>query len=212
MTDPRDYARIAAALVILALCPALASGAGGFIPEVRGTEILSHDAGPTLEASVQALIEGAGRRPFWVGYAVPSIDASRQACCVVGDDYEEIVISGKIHLGDGADEGVCALENESYVIFGRGSSTAEAGNLLVLFRVHRGEIVQLKMASPHCTLKTGSLTLHWLHGVSEAESVTWLDSLVERSPTDEEVAERALAALAQHGGPAADPAASYQRR
>ena len=175
MTDPRTYAGFVTALVILALGPALATGAGDFVPEVRGTEVISQDAGPSLEAKVQALIEDAGRRPFWVGYAVPSIDASRQACCVVGDEYNEIVISGKIHLGDGVDEGVCALENESYVIFGRGSSTAEAGKLLVLFRVQRGEIVQVKMASPQCTLKTGGVKLHWLHGISEAESVTWLD-------------------------------------
>ena len=63
------------------------------------------------------------------------------------------------------------------------------------------QVDQLRVASPDCRFDAGGLPFHWLTGVPPAESIAWLKTQIsEKSP------DRALSAIAEHAGPAAQQA------
>lgn len=114
--------------------------------------------------------------PAWIGYAVPASIGRHYSCPMT-------------------------LETDS-----ENSNWNEAASreIAILFRVENGAPVKFRTASTDCTIEAGGRPVLWLTGVTPAEGVRWLATLVDAADT--RLARGALMALAQHAGPEADAA------
>ena len=130
----------------------------------------------------------------WVGYAVPALDGDRRSCCSNGD---QVGCCQACRLEPGTSTGTTfSGVNRPGVI------TLESQPLHVLIRLESGRVDRIRVFSHDCALDAGGLTLHWLSGVSPADSVTVLGSfLTQASPN--RLADGALVALAMHREPSA---------
>lgn len=180
-----------AVLVVSVVGVLLGAGIAGAQPPLSNGRLESRAVSGSLDADFAALAASLVE-PAWVGYAVPLIEGDHQMCC-----FER-----------GADCcGGCRLEpGEAGVFAGRqGSGVArlEAGRMLhVLFRVERGEVNRLRMFSDACALDAGGRSLHWLTGVTGAQSLGLLASFTAGTSA-RRIGDGALAAIAMHAEPAA---------
>jgi hypothetical protein len=74
----------------------------------------------------------------------------------------------------------------------------------VLVRAEAGRAQRVETLSPECAIDLGGRTLHWLEGVTPAQSLALLAGISSRAGDDERVMEPALAAIGMHAGHEAD--------
>ncbi len=74
----------------------------------------------------------------------------------------------------------------------------------VLYRVEQGQVVRIRTYSEECPLDAGGKAVHWLTGVTPADSLALLKTFI--TPTAEgRLADNAVTAIAMHAGtPALD--------
>lgn len=113
-------------------------------------------------------------RPVWVGYRVP----------IVRSLGNERMTSTETCCGR------CRL--------------APSTDLLMLVRVDRTGILEIRAEAVDCDIDASGAPLVWLDNVQPDDSVSWLAGLV-RDPSGSRLADRALSGLAQHASPAASP-------
>lgn len=78
---------------------------------------------------------------------------------------------------------------------------APPADLVVLARVQRGEILELRPLAVDCDMDAGGMPLIWFEPVTADASVAWLSGLVTASPEGRgRVPDQALSAIAQHAG------------
>jgi hypothetical protein len=161
-------------MAVLAAAPAMGQ------PRVTNGEVRQAATDGTLtRASLDALAKRSGTA--WLAYAVPLLAGDRQIC------------DGSFHNGSVAARGA----GQSPVMMLEGPR-----RLWVLYRLEAGRIDRIRIASEDCTLDAGGLTVHWLDGVTGAQSVAVLATFLE--PADSRrIADGALVALAMHTEPAA---------
>jgi hypothetical protein len=75
-------------------------------------------------------------------------------------------------------------------------------DLFLLFRVAERRVERITFASAECPLDAGGLTLHWLTGVTAAESLEHLNALIG-DDLSRRVSSSAVVAIALHGDPRA---------
>ena len=81
---------------------------------------------------------------------------------------------------------------------------APATDLVVLARVQRGEVLELRPLAVDCDMDAGGMPLIWFEPVAADASVAWLNTLVTASPEGRgRLADQAMSAIAQHAGQAA---------
>jgi hypothetical protein len=159
----------------------------------------THAAAPGLAATFRGLVRDSG--PAWIGYAVP-VAGRHQMCCFRTTEDVDTTAGG------------CRLENEgSYTIGSNGTRTWEdASDFIILFRAEGGRVERIRMLSRGCGIDAGGLPLHWITGVSGAESLVRLESMVgtgvgsSRKKDGGGMDEPAIAAIAMHADPGADAA------
>ena len=77
-------------------------------------------------------------------------------------------------------------------------------DLVVLARVQRGEILELRPLAVDCDMDAGGMPLIWFEPVTAEASVAWLRTFVATPPDGtRRLEQQALTAIAQHAGPAA---------
>jgi hypothetical protein len=81
---------------------------------------------------------------------------------------------------------------------------APPADLVVLARVQRGSVLELRPLAVDCDMDAGGMPLIWFDGVSAEVSVAWLATIVASSPDGSpRIGQQALVAIGQHAGPAA---------
>ena len=186
---------------ILALpSPAAAQG------RVSNAKTETRSAAQGLEREVRALATRSGIT--WIGYRVPMIAGPRQMCCF-----------DTVQSASDRDAccGVCQLERGSGVTMNRGDNQSSRGSritleppteFLVLARLEGGTVNRVRTFTPDCDVDAAGMPLVWLTDVKVDESLAWLASLVAAAPDAGEardrVAKTSIAAIALHGGTAAD--------
>jgi len=155
-------------------------------------------------------VRAAAARPgvTWIGYRMPMIAGTRQMCCF-----------DNIQAGGDRDAccGVCQLERGSGVSMTRGGDREGRGSrivleppteFLILARLEAGAVTRVRTFTPDCEIDAAGTTIVWLSDVKADDSLAWLASLVTGSQDAGErrdrVAKTAIAAIALHGGQAAD--------
>jgi HEAT repeats len=213
---------------VTALLPARASAFAALVgllpasvfaqPErLANARVVRHSAAGGLAPLFDSLKAGA-REPAWIGYTMPVVGRP-QMCCYAGG----VEVSGSDVQGTPCG---CRLEGgEAFnLTSGRsdpGGTSAQAEPVRlesepgfhVLFRVAQGGVGRVRTFSSHCALDAGGLSVHWLTEVKPAESLALLASLVAAEQKgagkgrhhDNDVGEGALAAIAFHADPGADP-------
>jgi HEAT repeat protein len=171
-------------------------------PRLVNARLQTHPAASGLGPAFQALIrKQAG--PAWIGYAVPIVDGRHRICCYSAEDRNkpDSLRTGRCRL-EGRDDGLNFQTNDGEV---------EASEfLLVLFRIAESTVEKIRVFTADCELDAGGLEVHWLADVKPKESIELLSAFVnatgESSKMSRRKSESAIAAIALHGDPAADPA------
>jgi hypothetical protein len=143
-------------------------------PDVINGTLQTHASTRGLAREVATLVATI-TQPAWMGYAVKTRPHDSQDGCW-SDGINRRRARTPLKL-EGTDE------------------------LYVLFRVDQRQVDRIKFASPDCQLDAGGLTVHWLTGVSAAESLDYLTTFVDGKPT-RRMANEAIVAIALHGDPA----------
>jgi HEAT repeats len=196
------------ALVCLLQQPAFAQDPGGARPNILNGRLDTQAAGSNLAAAFQKLA-AAQTEPAWIGYSVPTLPASgdRRLCCT-GDTWISdgvVITNGRI--------GTCGLEpadRTARTTDGQPPRTNQGpiklegpDTMVVLYRVEEKAVQKVRIFSPDCELDAGGRAIHWLEGVTPADSVKLLSSLASGA---DRVRSGAMAALAMHREDVAVPA------
>jgi HEAT repeat protein len=156
-----------------------------------------------VTGGLRQTVEGwaaAAEHAEWLGYSVPAADGERQVCC--GENW-----------GNG-NCGPCRLEGGEHGsnvhLGGEKVELEAAARMIVLIRAEARKIGQVRMVSGGCTIDAGGLRVIWLGEVTAAESVSYLERLVDgnelKGHGGRGLSQGALAAIALHGDPSADQA------
>jgi hypothetical protein len=155
-----------------------------------------------LEAEVRARVTAAVS-PVWIGWAVP-VEREHQMCCWSADRYSGCCGGCKLETAKG--ESFVSGENL------RAVKLEGPQWMLVLLRAEQRSVGKLRTFSEDCQIDAGGLVVHWLTGVSPAESIALLRAFVrDTGSSDEErparrMSDAAVMAIALHADPAADRA------
>ena len=173
-------------------CSLVAVAAYAQQPRSVNARLMTVAAEPDLSRAIAAI---AGRQiePAWLGYAVPIFnrDASgrddgwSERCRLEQDTRDSAATRGI------APAGPIRLE--------------PSPTLMVLMRIQDREVQRVRTLSSDCVIDAGGLALHWLDGVSAAQSVGFLKSYATRTTLRGE-ADGALIALSLHQDPSAGAA------
>lgn len=158
-------------------------------PRIVNAQLDTRPAGPGLERTFAALA-ASSQSASWIGYAVATVP-------------------GEHHMCDGGEPGrwsATFLEGHRTISPAgevRRSVALEASlSVAVLFRVERTNVQKIRVFSPDCELDAGGLPVHWLTGVSSADSVSLLAGYVrnqaDRRADDSPSDNSALLAIALH--------------
>jgi len=137
----------------------------------------------------------------WLAYSVPAVSGDRQVCC------------GNWN-GNNGNCGPCRLEGSDHgnSINLRADKIKLEGppSLIVLLRADTRRIGKIRVVSEDCTIDAGGLQVIWLTGVNPAESVRYLEAIVDSKELDERGGDRlsrgALTAIALTADSSADKA------
>jgi HEAT repeat protein len=187
------------------LCPSTSTAQG----RISNAKTETRSAAQGLEREVRAVAARSGVN--WIGYRMPMTSGPRQMCCF--DSFPN---------GPGGSDrdaccGVCQLERGSGVSMTRGDNQSSRGSritleppteFLILARLEGGVVSRVRTFTPDCDVDAAGMPLVWLSDVKVDESLAWLASLVTSAQDADErrdrVAKTAIAAIALHGGQAAD--------
>ena len=134
----------------------------------------------------------------WLAYSVPAVNGDRQVCCGNWNGN-----CGPCRL-EGSEHGNSInLRDDKVKLEGPQS-------LIVLLRADARRIGKIRVVSEDCTIDAGGLQVIWLTGVNPAESVRYLEAIVDSKELDEHGGDRlsrgALTAIALTADPFADKA------
>jgi hypothetical protein len=186
------------ALRIAASLSAVLAAAEATAQERFVNATLSSQPAGALASTFQSL-RAAARGPEWIAYAVRGV-SGHQSCC--NDCW------------DGQQRSACRLEDEHGVSFRSSDKATPAGKelvhlesspeMLVLFRVERGEVNRIRFFDGGCSLDAGGLPVRWLTDVKPADSLSLLAGYVEPWQGHDGLSNTALAAIAMHEDAGAD--------
>jgi HEAT repeat protein len=154
----------------------------------------------------------ASPEPVWVGWRVPTIAGDRGMCSWYTD--RDGTIRGMIldHSATGTIVGGAAQRPQ--ITPPAGPLPLEANTeLVILLRLLDGRLERLRTVGDDCPIDAQGRTVHWLDGVTPAESLRYLEALTRlqaegaTSPLprlQSGVASAALAAIANHRDAGAD--------
>jgi HEAT repeat protein len=175
------------AISVLALALATVTPAAAQQPHVANGTLAPQAAPSPFVSGVQALV-AAETDVGWFGYAVPAREGGHMMC----DGYGG---SGTVYL-EGRPAGTKAP-----------ARTTPAAPFLVLFRVEAKRIDRIRMVSDGCEIDAGGRTVRWLQGVSPADSVALLESVLAAAEgRRDRTSNGALSAMAMHAAPEAGTA------
>ena len=161
-------------------------------PAITNGRLQPRAATTSIEREIQALASQL-TEPAWVGYAVPARSGDNEMCCWSGDG-SNTCCSG-CRLEPGVASAVTVQQDRPTVL--------EAGDsFFVLYRLENRQVARIRIFSEACPLDAGGRTLHWLTGVRDDDSITFLTTFLGAG-TSNRLTDSALSAIATHRHPTA---------
>src|SRR5579862_627147 len=192
---------IAFGIALIAFAAPAIPGQTQAVPKTENTRVEQRSVVGTLAQTLDIWAK-ASPQPRWLGYAVPAADRDRQSCCYYGGDWSHDKC--RPWRLEGSDHGTSfSLRSNDVKLEGPVS-------LVVLLRADNGKVGKVRVFSEDCVLDAGGLQITWLPSVNPAESVHYLQNLIDSKELDEHGGDRlsrgALTAIALTGDPQADQA------
>jgi hypothetical protein len=164
------------------------------MPAVQNGRLESR-AATSIDSIIVAV--GSGSEPVWVGWAVPLAEHRGALCTQWSPDLAGVSIAR------------IEPETPAAAVPSPQPVRLEAGtHLVVLVRLVAGRVERLRTLDDECPIDAGGRTVHWLTGISAAESVRYLDTLIRTSASplasEQRVALSAVPAIALHRDAVAD--------
>lgn len=160
--------------LIAALALIASSPAFAQTPVLPNGTLTAHPNARGLAREFSALRDGL-TGAAWIGYAVKTQPHDSWNGCWTDDRGRSVVPRTSVKL-EGSDD------------------------LFVLYRIADRRVERITFASSECPLDAGGLTLHWLTGVTPAESLDHLTTLVSGG-APRRVSSSAIVAIALHADP-----------
>ena len=187
--------------------------AQGTQPQIQNGKVEVRKAG-AIDREIASIPAARPDEPVWVAWKVPLLDGDREMCNWYSD---RLATNRGIYLDEGSVmivDGMVPPATRQPIAAPTGPIPLEAGTqLVVLARVVDRKVERLRTTADDCPLDAGGRTVYWLDGVTPAESMRFLGTLVtgpspERGLVDVErnIAQTAVRAIAFHRDPAADAA------
>jgi hypothetical protein len=156
---------------------------------------------PAASLTREVSAAGSSGTPVWIAWSVPMVPGDRSLCSTWSDGFSFV---------RGETLGPMAGSRPTAPTPPAGPVRLDSGTALVLLvRVIDGRPERIRSIGDDCPIDATDVTVHWLTGVSPAESVQYLDSLTRSDAlnisTNRRVAEAAVAAIALHQDAAATP-------
>lgn len=173
--------------------------AGAQPANLTGAALTLRQSDRDFVRQAQALASDPASR--WIGWEAPAT-GDRSSCCWSSSDG----------WGSGACCGRCRLEPPSSRTVtqteGSRSVRLEDGGALRIFARSGGQFVKVRAFSSDCAVDAAGATVIWIERVDPEASVALLEKLatLPSASSDGDLASSALAAIAEHGVPAADRA------
>ncbi|HXT25367.1 MAG TPA: HEAT repeat domain-containing protein [Candidatus Eisenbacteria bacterium] len=169
-------------------------------PKTENAKVEPRAVAGSFAETVEAWAKSADHAQ-WLAYPVPAVSGDRQVCC------------GNWN-GNNSNCGPCRLEGSDHgdSINLRDNKIKLEGpqSLIVLLRADARKIGKIRVVSEDCAIDAGGLQIIWLNGVKPAESVRYLETIVDSKELDERGGDRlsrgALSAIALTADPSADKA------
>ena len=181
---------------------ALAVTAGAQSNQIQNAQ-MKPQAVTSLSRDVAALMAQATTTARWVAWQVPMTDGERNMCCYYSDDFNNGVRGCRLEpvITDGP-------SRPPQIAAPSGPVRLEAGTQVTIFaRLIDKRIERLRALTDDCPVDAGGLDVHWIAGVSGADSVAWLKerALDEKMDVDvkSKIANAAVRAIALHRDPSA---------
>ena len=159
-------------------------------PTLLSGQPQSVPAGPNAQAKFRELVSAA-RDPIWIGYSVPAVEGMGSNCCYSSSDW---MMGCTIEPGD---------RSVTRTSAGAGTAKLEAFRyVLILFRAQSGVVERISTFSGDCPIDAGSRAVYWLDGVTPADSLTILRSLIPNNVSEKDkIARSAFRAISLHDEP-----------
>lgn len=163
-----------------------------------------------LDREIAAIAATAKTEPVWAGWRVPIVDGARGGCSTwIDDDY---YFRGQVLDYTPMGATMAAPGRPPQAAPPAGALPLEGGTGLVVFlRLIDGRVERMQRLADDCTVDAGGRTVHWLDGVTSAESLRVLDAYTNQDAFDRlstsarrSLSRAALDAIAFHRDPAAD--------
>ena len=182
----------------------LAGVASAQATRITNARLKSETVSGGLAATINRLLKASPGR-VWAAWDVPMVGRRHICCFGTADGAERSPCGGRCYLES---------ENRNSGFFDSDAGDCidhDAGDRLLLFvRLEGGAMTRLRHFSQDCSVDAEGATVVWLTGVSEAESVAFLEPLVHESDLGRKPGkhsgEPALSAIAMHEDAAADAA------
>ena len=190
-------------LSAIVLSVAAVSAGAGAQQQIQNGKVERRQAA-SIERELAAV---SGAEPVWMAWRVPMTEGRRDLCSWYSDDWSSV-------------RGFLAEHDQS--LTGRPQITAPTGpvpleggtGLVTLARVVEGRVERLRTLTDDCPIDAGGRAIHWLDGVTPAESLKFLDSLTRPSAAAildrvtgdarRSISTSAVSAIAYHQDPAAE--------
>jgi hypothetical protein len=126
-------------------------------------------------------VERSATAPVWAGYAIPNVTLKQGSNCCSA-------------------ESECRLESGGNRSYNSNPAVKFQGtfDLFLLVRFERGQATRVRAINADCVIDASGTSIRWLTGVSAAESVSYLLSLVSRDNA-RTFSSAAIAAISFHG-------------
>jgi hypothetical protein len=180
-----------------------AAAAAAQTPQIQNAQ-MKPQAATSLTRDVAALAAQA-TTPRWVAWQVPMIDGERNMCCYYSDDSVSPYGIRGCRIEPQVTEGV---PKPPQFPAPSGPVRLEAGTQMTVFvRLIDKRIERLRTLSDDCPVDAGGLDVHWLTGVSAADSVAWLKAQATNEKMDVDVKSKIASAAVRAIGLHRDPSA-----
>jgi len=207
--------RLVAAIGLGALLVTSAVGQGQGIPQIQNGKVEVRKA-TAIDREIASLGSARADEPVWVAWRTPMINGDRDLCSWYSDrlgttrgmfiDEAGMVFDNIV--------GSNAANPRPQIAAPAGPIPLEAGTQIVMLaRVVDRKVERLRTAGDDCPMDAGGRTVYWLDGVTPAESLRFLNSLVTgASPevglteVERSTAQTAVRAIGYHRDAAADAA------
>ncbi len=160
-------------------------------PKVNNTQLTTEAVTGDLGAKLDGVAHSHDH--VWAGYEVQALPNTHFASCTAGNDpgNSEDGCCGEFHL-----------EDHEYSM-NDGKNAPVAQSIYVLLRFEAGQPVKVRPIPVGCHINADGVAFTWLDGVTQEESIAYLEKLAARDSIEKHAAEGAMAVLSYHASPEA---------